>query len=97
MRIVPVVSPKIVAPYSNGRVYLIRYTGIAANTGLTCKGTATVCVIKQKKNLRGGKPPSCLPFNSSATVREATVCGAGARMLNSMETVWEDAGRPDLA
>jgi hypothetical protein len=60
---------------AGGRVYLLRYTANATATGLGCEGFAQVCVIRQRRNLRGAPPPACQPFTSSVTVRDATRCG----------------------
>jgi hypothetical protein len=58
-----------------GRVYLMRYQANSTVTGLGCEGFAQVCVIKQKRNLRGRPPPQCVPFSATVTVRDATRCG----------------------
>lgn len=57
-----------------GRVYRLRFTAVSAVTGLRCVGTTDVCVIQQPKPPVRGPPPTCAPFESSATVRDATAC-----------------------
>jgi hypothetical protein len=64
-----------------GRTYLLRFTGTAAVTGKTCVGFAQVCVIKQRRNLRGRAPPACAPFTSSVTLRDATRCGGNGTVV----------------
>jgi hypothetical protein len=63
-----------------GRVYRIYFRGISAQTGLTCDGYTELCVVKRAAVLRPGQAlPQCAPFASTATVRDATVCGRASR------------------
>jgi hypothetical protein len=63
--------PKLPGP---GRVYLMRFTGYAPATGMSCTGYAAVCVVEQPRRLNGKLPPPCKPFPDAMVVRIATLC-----------------------
>jgi hypothetical protein len=79
VRVFPVVSsnPSRTQLRSNGgRVYRIYFRGVSAQTGLTCDGFTELCVIKRAAVLRPGQVPrQCASFDSTLTVRDATLCG----------------------
>jgi hypothetical protein len=67
-------SPNTAAGRVSGRQYLLRFTGLVRETGAKCEGFAPVCIFKAKRVKKGVTPPTCQPFGSSATVRDATLC-----------------------
>jgi hypothetical protein len=74
-------NPSRTQPQSlGGRVYRIHFKGISLQTGLSCTGYAELCVVRRPARVKPGKPqPSCASFDSTATVRDATVCGRTVR------------------
>jgi hypothetical protein len=57
-----------------GRLYLLRFHAGVPATGLGCSGWASMCVIHQRRDLRGKPAPECQPFPYANTVRFATAC-----------------------
>jgi hypothetical protein len=88
-------SPNTAAGRVSGRQYLLRFTGLVRETGATCEGFAPVCIFKAKRVKKGVTPPTCQPFGSSGTVRDATLCKNGTTAFAAVDAL--DATDADVA
>jgi hypothetical protein len=95
IRVFPILgpNPSRTQPQSlGGRVYRIHFKGISLQTGLSCTGYAELCVVRRPARVKPrSAPPSCDAFDSTATVRDATVCN-NRRALGEGDALTADEG-----
>ncbi|KAI8475799.1 MAG: hypothetical protein J3K34DRAFT_478770 [Monoraphidium minutum] len=89
-QIVPSLTPRLRSwAAAGGRVYRLLFRGVSAATGLSCEGTAEVCVNRRPRRRAGGAADACAAFASYKTVRDATLCAnftrRGAAVLSDAD------------